>query len=88
LVDSSSATAVWFGGGQLKFTVNNITGTLSYTSTSTAPTYTIAGGGTGTLGSSAVAQEFAHPRTMSTTLPHAYLRAMVRRLPFQSPVRH
>lgn len=88
LVDSSSATAVWFGGGQLKFTLNNITGTLSYSSTSTAPTYTIAGGGTGTLGSSAVAQEFAHPRTMSNTLPHAYLRAMVRRLPFQSLVHH
>ncbi|MEY4065151.1 MAG: hypothetical protein RIR26_1359 [Pseudomonadota bacterium] len=82
LVDSSDATAVWFGGGQLKFTLNNITGTLSYSSTSAAPTYTIAGGGTGTLGSSALLRESVDAKSPASTLPHSLLRAIARRLPF------
>jgi hypothetical protein len=53
LVDLDSSTATWFNGGSYKATFNNFTGSISYTDSSSAPTYSLTASGgltaTGTL---------------------------------------
>jgi hypothetical protein len=45
LVDLKATTAAWFNGGAFKATFNNFTGTITYTNSTTAPTYTMTAAG-------------------------------------------
>ncbi|MFZ9521601.1 MAG: hypothetical protein ACO3A4_14095 [Silvanigrellaceae bacterium] len=45
LVDLDSSTATWFNGGSYKATFNNFTGTITYTDSSSAPTYSLTASG-------------------------------------------
>lgn len=45
LIDLDSATAEWFNGGEFKVTLNNFTGKVVYTNSTTAPNYTLTASG-------------------------------------------
>jgi hypothetical protein len=45
LIDLDSATAEWFNGGEFKVTLNNFTGNVVYTNSTTAPNYTLTAAG-------------------------------------------
>lgn len=57
IIDLDSPTAQWFNGGSFKVTFNNFTGTVTYTNSTTAPTFQVTAPGnlsaSGTVGSSA-----------------------------------
>lgn len=49
LTDEDSDSAVWHSGGSISFTVNSWKGTLTYTASKTAPTYTASDNGGATV---------------------------------------
>jgi hypothetical protein len=60
LLNTVASNAKWFAGGAFKLSLNNVTGTLTYTGASTAPSYSLTNGGTpltGTLDDSTLALE-------------------------------
>jgi hypothetical protein len=84
VVDSTDPTAVWFNGGKLNVTVNNFTGTLSYSGAAIAPTYTLASGSdsvTGQLSDTPSALELvSNPRSASNFVSKQ-LQRFVKKMP-------
>jgi hypothetical protein len=66
LINTLGTTDTWFAGGSYKVALNNFTGTLTYTGGTTAPSYSLAGGGetlTGSLSNPTLALEsFRRPQ--------------------------
>ena len=84
VVDSTDPTAVWFNGGTLNVTVNNFTGTLSYSGAAIAPTYTLASGSdsvTGQLSVTPSALELVSKPRNASNFVSKQLQRFVKKMP-------
>jgi len=71
LLNGASSTATWFAGGAYKVSINNFTGTLTYTGADTAPSYSLTGAGetlTGNLNNTTLALESVSPSSSAKGL--------------------